>query len=283
MCSQAHQSLFQLPPSIWCAAVAVPHRNPSGKARAMTSEGSGPRWRTWPSRPTSSGTARRPSTRLPSTTSSSCSTSNGSRSTSSAASAPTSRCSASSAARSPARPSSPRHAPSTRTTARSTRCTPTSCDRATRRCRSSTRSTASATAAASRPDASSPSSTARPSSTWRRRSTKHEDGLEHQAPMPADVPAPEELPTLQGAVGRQGRATGRVVHPAPPDRHPHVDWESADRREPLPPRQHVWLRAVGRLPDDPILHNCVLDLRVGHDPARHDARCPTAASTRRAS
>ena len=32
VCSHAHQSLFQLPPSIWWAAVAVPHRNPSGKA-----------------------------------------------------------------------------------------------------------------------------------------------------------------------------------------------------------------------------------------------------------
>ena len=35
VCSQAHQSLFQLPPSIWWAAVAVPHTNPSGK-RSVT-------------------------------------------------------------------------------------------------------------------------------------------------------------------------------------------------------------------------------------------------------
>src|SRR4051794_25902265 len=32
LCSHAHQSLFQLPPSTWWAAVAVPHRNPSGNA-----------------------------------------------------------------------------------------------------------------------------------------------------------------------------------------------------------------------------------------------------------
>ena len=31
-CSKAHQSLLVLPPSIWWAAVAVPHRNPSGKS-----------------------------------------------------------------------------------------------------------------------------------------------------------------------------------------------------------------------------------------------------------
>ena len=35
-CSHAHQSLCQLPPSTWCAAVAVPHRNPSGNDAAAT-------------------------------------------------------------------------------------------------------------------------------------------------------------------------------------------------------------------------------------------------------
>src|SRR4051812_5871268 len=32
VCSPAHQSLFQLPPSTWWAAVAVPHTKPSGNA-----------------------------------------------------------------------------------------------------------------------------------------------------------------------------------------------------------------------------------------------------------
>src|SRR5687768_16940286 len=32
LCSHAHQSLFQLPPSTWWAAVAVPQRKPSGNA-----------------------------------------------------------------------------------------------------------------------------------------------------------------------------------------------------------------------------------------------------------
>src|SRR5256886_1857987 len=35
VCSHAHQSLFQLPPSTWCAAVAVPHRKSSGNEIAM--------------------------------------------------------------------------------------------------------------------------------------------------------------------------------------------------------------------------------------------------------
>ena len=37
MCSKAHQSLLALPPSIWCAAVAVPHVNPAGNARPSPS------------------------------------------------------------------------------------------------------------------------------------------------------------------------------------------------------------------------------------------------------
>src|SRR6266568_8571594 len=35
VCSHAHQSLFQLPPSTWCAAVAVPHTKLSGNEIAM--------------------------------------------------------------------------------------------------------------------------------------------------------------------------------------------------------------------------------------------------------
>src|SRR4051794_39018889 len=36
-CSQAHQSLFQLPPSIWCAADATPQTNPSGNVMVTRS------------------------------------------------------------------------------------------------------------------------------------------------------------------------------------------------------------------------------------------------------
>ena len=38
----------------------------------------------------------------------------------------------------------------------------------------------------------------------------------------------------------------------------YVDWNPPDRQEPLPPFQRVWLRADGTLPDDPVLHACVL-------------------------
>ena len=68
MCSEAHQSLFQLPPSIWWAAVAVPHVKPSGKGRGMGRGRYVRRWRRgWPD---GLGPRRRSSTRRPSTASS---------------------------------------------------------------------------------------------------------------------------------------------------------------------------------------------------------------------
>src|SRR5690606_17763908 len=35
-------------------------------------------------------------------------------------------------------------------------------------------------------------------------------------------------------------------------------WEPAQRREKLPPEQRIWMRADGNLPDDPVLHACVV-------------------------
>ena len=42
------------------------------------------------------------------------------------------------------------------------------------------------------------------------------------------------------------------------------------------PTQQLWFRADGKLPDDPLLHVCVADLRVGHDAARLDLQRPPA-------
>ena len=86
---------------------------------------------------------------------------------------------------------------------------------------------------------------------------KHEDGLEHELPMPTDVPDPETLPTFQERWAAHAEELGEwYTRPRPIDIR--VDLSVADRRRPLPPRQHVWLRAAGRLPDDPIVHTCVL-------------------------
>ncbi|HEX6568105.1 MAG TPA: acyl-CoA thioesterase II [Acidimicrobiales bacterium] len=84
-----------------------------------------------------------------------------------------------------------------------------------------------------------------------------EAGFDHAFPMP-DVPPPDGLPTMRERLSRAG------VEPAPWLDRPrpidirHVDWPAPDGTRAPDPRQNVWLRADGRLPDDPILHTIVL-------------------------
>jgi acyl-CoA thioesterase-2 len=89
---------------------------------------------------------------------------------------------------------------------------------------------------------------------------RHEEGLDHHAPAP-QVPPPEELPTMTERLSRypdrvaywMARATraidaryvGEPGLVAPGDR-------PASRYQP------VWMRIDGKLPDDPVLHACLL-------------------------
>jgi acyl-CoA thioesterase-2 len=87
---------------------------------------------------------------------------------------------------------------------------------------------------------------------------RFEDGMEHQAAMPSGLPSPDELPTFKDRWFERREELGEwYTRPRPIDTR-HADVGVDDRRRPLPPVQHVWLRAAGRLPDDPILHTCVL-------------------------
>jgi acyl-CoA thioesterase-2 len=84
-----------------------------------------------------------------------------------------------------------------------------------------------------------------------------EAGLEHQEPMP-DAPAPEELQDFATRMAPYKEQFGAYFdRPRPIDMR-YVDWNPPDRRDPLPPFQRVWLRANGTLPDDPVLHACIL-------------------------
>jgi acyl-CoA thioesterase-2 len=88
-----------------------------------------------------------------------------------------------------------------------------------------------------------------------------EPGFEHQAKMP-DVPKPDELPS-------EAELRDRVM-PMMPD--PVRRYYERDRPIELRPveferylgkkfpdaRFNVWIRATGRLPDDPAIHRCVL-------------------------
>jgi acyl-CoA thioesterase-2 len=85
-----------------------------------------------------------------------------------------------------------------------------------------------------------------------------EEGIEHADGMP-DVPPPESLPTLlERIAGQQGLSDLRS-RPRPIDIRyvndpPWVTRGSGER----PSRNQVWMRADGRLPDEQLLHVCVL-------------------------
>lgn len=85
-------------------------------------------------------------------------------------------------------------------------------------------------------------------------------GIEHHPPMPA-VPSPESLPTLAeryAAAGPDAYAQFRSME-RPIDLR-YADDPPWQQRSDGPPADlnRVWMRADGRLPDDPLLHVCVL-------------------------
>ena len=86
-----------------------------------------------------------------------------------------------------------------------------------------------------------------------------QDGIDHQAPMP-DVPEPESVPPLINRYGDSPQAAEFYrAMPKPIDLR-YVDdppWlqHAAGPRDGL---SRVWMRADGKLPDDPLLHVCVL-------------------------
>jgi acyl-CoA thioesterase-2 len=83
-------------------------------------------------------------------------------------------------------------------------------------------------------------------------------GLDHQSPMP-DAPDPETLPTLEQRVaGSPRQAEWFRMGPRPIDVRWVDDppWQQYRNGPRLGPTR-VWMRATGRLPDDPLLHVCV--------------------------
>jgi acyl-CoA thioesterase II len=86
-----------------------------------------------------------------------------------------------------------------------------------------------------------------------------EEGVEHAETMP-DVPAPESLPTRVEAMARFAEQLGPfATAPRPIDIRYVTEppWELRDRG-PSEARSQVWMRADGTLPDDELLHVCVL-------------------------
>ena len=87
---------------------------------------------------------------------------------------------------------------------------------------------------------------------------KHEEGLEHQTEMP-EVPDPETLPTFKELFAPVAKRMGEwYSRPRPLDQRYIGEPNMVRTSGPRPPRQQVWLRADGTLPDDPLLHACVI-------------------------
>lgn len=85
-----------------------------------------------------------------------------------------------------------------------------------------------------------------------------ETGFTHQFEMPTGVTPPEELDDFATRWAPYKDQLGEwYTRPRAIDTR-YADWRPPDRAEPLPPRHRVWVRANGTLPDDPVLHACVL-------------------------
>ena len=85
-----------------------------------------------------------------------------------------------------------------------------------------------------------------------------EDGFSHQFEMPAGVTPPDELDDFETRWAPYKAELGDwYTRPRAIDTR-YADWSPPDRADPLPPRHRVWVRANGVLPDQPVLHACVL-------------------------
>ena len=88
-----------------------------------------------------------------------------------------------------------------------------------------------------------------------------EPGLEHQSAMP-DAPDPEEVPTWHERMAVEMKEApeemrARMERPRPIDLR-YVGPIGIMEAEKTDPIRQVWMRADGRLPDDPALHQCIV-------------------------
>jgi acyl-CoA thioesterase-2 len=76
-----------------------------------------------------------------------------------------------------------------------------------------------------------------------------ERGLDHADPMPDELVPPDEAPTLASVFEA---ASGRKADDW------NKEWAALDVRLAGVTGRRYWIRAAGKLPDDPALHACVL-------------------------
>ena len=75
-----------------------------------------------------------------------------------------------------------------------------------------------------------------------------------------DVPDPESLPTFKERMEPYKDMLGDWYERERPMDARHITKTPLERAadEPLPPRQQLWIKANGQLPDDPLLHACIV-------------------------
>ena len=95
---------------------------------------------------------------------------------------------------------------------------------------------------------------------------QHEPGLEHQVDMPDLIP-PDD----------------KKIRAYPND-GPFIGWRHDHKRlrsdSPQPPEQNIWLKSNGSLPDDPLLHTCLV-VYESDDALLSTARLPHRGSYKR--
>ena len=88
-----------------------------------------------------------------------------------------------------------------------------------------------------------------------------EPGLEHQFPMPSDVPPPEDLKSQRELLEHMEGVPDTIrrfwARDRPLELKP-IHLEHYVSREKLPPRQSVWIRATGPVPDDRTIQAAIL-------------------------
>jgi acyl-CoA thioesterase-2 len=90
---------------------------------------------------------------------------------------------------------------------------------------------------------------------------RDEPGMTHQAKMP-DVPKPEELPSeaelKEHVLPKMPEPVRRYYERERPIELRPVEYERYLGKSYEDGRFHVWIRATGKLPDEPAIHQCVL-------------------------
>ena len=76
-----------------------------------------------------------------------------------------------------------------------------------------------------------------------------EPGLDHADPMPEGVTPPDEAPTLASILEARANRSADAWN---------KEWAALDVRLPGRTGTRFWIRAAGKLPDEPALHACVL-------------------------